>query len=41
MQVTSDISAGVVKLVILGELNPLFINVTEEFRDTYNVRLTG
>ena len=41
MQVTSDISAGVGKLVILGELNPLFINVPEEFRDTYNVRLVG
>ena len=40
MQVTSDISC-VGKLVILGELNPLFINVPEEFRDTYNVRLTG
>tara|TARA_Y100001963_G_scaffold129327_1_gene184471 strand:+ start:1021 stop:1896 length:876 start_codon:yes stop_codon:yes gene_type:complete len=41
MQITSDVAPGVGKFIILGELNPKFVNVPEEFRDTYNVRLVG
>jgi len=41
MQVTSNISNGVGRFIILGELDPRVIDVPEEFQDTYNVRLTG
>ena len=41
MQTASNVSNGVGRLIILGELNPNLIDVPEEFQDTYNVRLTG
>ena len=41
MQVTSNVVNGVGRLIIMGELNPNLIDVPEDFRDTYNVRLTG
>ena len=41
MQVTSNVVNGVGKLIIMGELNPNLIDIPEDFRDTYNVRLTG
>ena len=41
MQVTSNVSNGVGRFIILGELDPRVIDVPEEFQDTYNVRLTG
>ena len=36
MQTASNVSNGVGRLIILGELNPNLIDVPEEFQDTYN-----